>query len=70
MKVAPFAGAVRATVGGWFGAVTVMLPAADVVVALSSSRATAVREYVPAGTLLHVTLYGLVASDPIGVWPA
>jgi hypothetical protein len=71
LNVAPSAGAVSATVGGWFagGLFTVIERTADVVVAPSSSVARAVREYVPAGTLFHATLYGLVVSLPINVEP-
>ena len=50
--------------------VTVTVRAAEVVVVPSSSRATAVTEYVPAGTLLQLTLYGLLVSVPINVAPA
>jgi hypothetical protein len=48
---------------------TVIVRAADVAVAPSSSTATAVREYDPAGALVHVTLYGLVESDAMSVVP-
>src|SRR5205085_7377745 len=48
---------------------TVIDRAADVVVAPALSRATAVSEYVPAATLLHVTLYGDAVADPISVVP-
>ena len=44
VKVAPLAGAVNEAVGAWFGAVTVMVRAADVVVAPALSVATAVSE--------------------------
>src|SRR5258705_2451696 len=65
VKLAPLAGAVNETVGAWFVPLTVMVRAADVVVAPASSVATAVSEYVPAPTEFHVTLYGLVLSEPI-----
>jgi len=54
---APLAGAVSETVGAWFGGLlTLIVWAADVVVAPLSSRATAVNEYVPAATLFQVKL--------------
>jgi hypothetical protein len=55
VNVAPLAGLVSDTVGGWLFA-TVIERAADVVVAPALSRATAVREYVPAATFDHVRL--------------
>jgi len=58
--VAPFAGAVIATVGGVVsftgGAVTVTVRAADVAVSPPTSRATAVSDYVPAGTPAQLAL--------------
>ncbi len=51
-------------------ALMVTLTAADVVDAPVLSRATAVSAWVPTGVLFHVTLYGLVVSDPISVAPA
>jgi hypothetical protein len=51
------------------GVPTVIERADEVVVAPSSSAATAVNEYVPAATLLQVTLYGLVVSVAINVVP-
>jgi hypothetical protein len=50
--------------------VTVSVAGLDVLLAPPLSTATAVSEYVPAGTLLHVTLYGELASLPISVVPA
>jgi hypothetical protein len=51
-------------------ALTTIDRAADVVLAPALSRATAVSEYEPAGTFVHVTLYGLVVSEPTSVEPA
>src|SRR5688572_8813313 len=70
VSVARLGGAVSETLGGWLaGGLTVMVRAADVVVAPSSSVARAVSEYVPAGTLFQAMLYGLVVSLPISVVP-
>jgi hypothetical protein len=66
-------GEVIDTVGGLFELVdeeTVTVRAADVVAAPRLSLAIAVREYVPAATLLHVALYGLEVSDPTNADPA
>jgi hypothetical protein len=41
---------------------TVIVRALDTVVAPALSRATAVSEYVPAGTFVHVLEYGEVVS--------
>jgi hypothetical protein len=49
------------------GGETETVRAAAVVVAPSSSRATAVSEYDPAATLVHVNEYGEVVSEPIRV---
>jgi hypothetical protein len=46
----------------------VIATAAEVVVAPSSSRATAVMEYAPAATFVHEIENGLDVSDPID-WP-
>ena len=55
--VAPLAGLVMATVGGWFaGALTVTRAVDDVVVAPPSSIATPVRSWTPAGTSVHVAV--------------
>jgi hypothetical protein len=71
VNAAPLAGLVIEDVGGWFcAAFTVTLTADDVVVAPSLSRATAVSEYVPADTLLHVALYGAAVSLPTSCVPA
>src|SRR2546422_527713 len=48
---------------------TVTFTAADVAVAPRLSVATAVREYVPAGALLHEKLKGAVVSSPSLVAP-
>jgi hypothetical protein len=56
--------------GGAVVPVTVIVRAADDIEAPSLSVAIAVNEYEPGGTLLHVTLYGEAASDPINVVPA
>src|SRR5882672_5978926 len=70
-KVAPLAGAVSVTVGGWLAeGSTRMLTAEEDVVAPSLSTATTFNEYVPAGTAGHVTEYGEDVVDPIGVEPA
>jgi hypothetical protein len=66
-NVAPFAGAVNATVGL---ALTLAVRAGDVVEAPPLSVATAVSEYAPAATLLHVMLYGAVLDVPMSVDPA
>ena len=67
VNAAPSAGLVIEIDGGTFAA-TVTCTSLEVVVAPSLSVATAVSVYEPAATLLHVTLYGLVVSVPIG-WP-
>jgi hypothetical protein len=68
---APFVGLDNETTGGVLEAVaTVTCRELDVVVAPELSRATAVSVCVPLGALLHVTEYGLLVSDPIGVEPA
>ena len=53
-KVAPVEGDVRATVGGWFGRLTLMVTGAEVVARLPLSIAFAVRVYEPAGRLVVV----------------
>jgi hypothetical protein len=49
---------------------TLIVRALDCVVAPSSSRATATREYDPAATPDHVYVYGAVESLPTSVEPA
>src|SRR6188472_1505055 len=57
-KTAPAAGEVMLAVGGRFAGLTVILDAALVVVAPTSSAARAVSVYVPAATPLQAKLYG------------
>ena len=67
----PLAGAVRLTVGGAGGgaAFTVTLTAVEVVVNPALLVALAVREYVPAATLVHDRLNGALVSVAINVAP-
>lgn len=69
LKLALLAGAVRDTVGGVFGAVTVILTVADVTLRLRLSVALAEIAYVPAATEFHTKLYGLLVSSPSFVVP-
>jgi hypothetical protein len=56
VKMALLAGAVSVTVGGTLSGFTVMATAVEVVVALSSSVARAVRMWLPSGAFVHVKL--------------
>jgi hypothetical protein len=70
VKEAPGDGDESATDGSWLGdEPTVTLTAADVFVAPSLSRATAVNWYVPVDALSHLNEYGTVVSDLSNVDP-
>src|SRR5687768_12307180 len=69
MKEALFAGVVMLTSGGTLELLTSMETPPDVFTAAWLSVAFAVRMYVPAGTLLHTNVWGLVRSSPSFVVP-
>ena len=69
-KLAPLAGALSATLGGRLGALTLTVTALEVVRAPSSSMATAVRAWVPAGAVVQVYAKGAMVSAPSKLAPA